>query len=481
MALAYDPAAGEVFWKGIEQIPGYPRGVKAPIQEMIFASDALFRLPEVLTAVAADRKRPVFVVMDTTPMPRGDDDLKPLVLRVLTEGGWNVVPVIAEPDASGQVHADMHHVRIVQSRLEPGAAVLSVGSGTVTDIAKHASFLKEQESGERAPLVFFPTANSVTAYSSNMAPLFVEGVKRTEPSRYPDALVADLETLADAPRDMTVAGVGDLLAFYVSQPDWYLAHRLGLGEGYNALPAALLGGLDGIVLAEAEGFHQQTLPAMEVLAKLNALGGLIMALEASTAPMSGLEHVLAHVIDFQAERTSSPMALHGTEVALGTVLASLLYRSFLSDFDPSEVTLDHAYPNAEEMKGRVEAAFVVFDPSGKAGKECWSDYQEKLQNWRSHRAEFQEFLAGWPSVRKNLEALTLGPERLVRILRAVGSPVSFEELTPPIGEQTVRFAFLNGPYLRKRITLGDLLVFLGADRESLWQDLWGRARQLAAS
>ncbi len=478
MALAHDLAAGKAFWKGIEQIPGYPLGVKAPIREMIFASDALFRLPQILARVAANRKLPVFVVMDTTPMRRGDDDLKPLVLRVLTEAGWNVVPVIAEPGAPGQVRADMQHVMTVQSRLETGAAVLAVGSGTITDIAKHASFLKDQESGQRAPLVFFPTANSVTAYGSSMAALLREGIKRTEASRYPDALVADLRTLADAPREMTAAGVGDLLAFYVSQPDWYLAHRLGLGDAYNGLPNALLGGLDDILLAEAEGIRRQTLPAMEVLAKLNTLGGLSMALAHSTAPMSGLEHVLAHVIDFQADRTSTPLALHGTEVALGSVLGSLLYQIFLSGFDPNEVRLDHAYPEPEDVKKRIKASLAAVDPSGKAGEECWHEYQEKLQNWRSHQAEFQQFLADWPSVRKDLEALTLGPERLVRILRAVGSPASFEELSPPIGEETVRFAFLNGPYLRKRVTLGDLLVFLGTDRERLWRQLWRRARQL---
>lgn len=68
-----------------------------------------------------------------------------------------------------------------------------------------------------------------------MSPTFVDGVKRTLNSRYPDALICDLETLRDAPTEMTVGGVGDMLAVFVSFPDWLLAHRLGMDDTYSEL------------------------------------------------------------------------------------------------------------------------------------------------------------------------------------------------------------------------------------------------------
>ena len=52
-------------------------------------------------------------------------------------------------------------------------------------------------------LVLVPTAASVTAFTSSLAVLLVDGVKRTRPSRFPDAVVCDLETLAAAPPAMT--------------------------------------------------------------------------------------------------------------------------------------------------------------------------------------------------------------------------------------------------------------------------------------
>ena len=121
-------------------------------------------------------------------------------------------------DESGQVHTDMPHIREVQANLSQGCSVLSVGSGVITDIAKHGCFLYQQETGESVPFVVFQTANSVSAFTSNMSPTFVDGVKRTLDSRYPDALICDLETLRDAPAEMTAGGVGDMLAVFVSFP-----------------------------------------------------------------------------------------------------------------------------------------------------------------------------------------------------------------------------------------------------------------------
>jgi len=81
-----------------------------------------------------------------------------LVLATLQSSGWRTEPVVMEPDATGQVHTDMPHINEAKARLRPGVAVLSVGSGTITDIAKHGAFLFQQETGARAPFVVYQTA-----------------------------------------------------------------------------------------------------------------------------------------------------------------------------------------------------------------------------------------------------------------------------------------------------------------------------------
>jgi hypothetical protein len=48
---------------------------------------------------------------------------------------------------------------------------------------------------------------------------------------------------------------------------------------------------------------------------------------------------------------------------------------------------------------------------------------------------------------------------------------------PPITKDKVQYAFLSAPFYRKRLTLGDLLVYLSWDREKLWQEVWELMKQ----
>jgi glycerol-1-phosphate dehydrogenase [NAD(P)+] len=475
MQLKYDPGDGAAFWNKIANLPGYPSGESMPIRRMCFEPGALFKLSEVLNEVGASTTRPIFVVMDDTPMQRCGENLKPLVFEVLHQSGWQAQPVEISPDESGQVHTDMPRIDMVKSRLQPASAVVALGAGTICDISKHACYLYEQETSERLPFVVYQTANSVSAYTSNMAPTFVEGVKRTLPSRYPDALICDLETLRDAPREMTAAGVGDLLAAFVSLPDWLMAHQLGLDPSYSSLAQELMGPLDTIFMDEAPAIRSGSLEGMAILAKLIALGGLAMSLSHATTPMSGYEHVISHILDLLAERNNRPLTQHGSQVALASILAAAAYQHILDELVPEEVNLERCYPGHEDMQALVRATFKEVDPSGKVGEECWRDYRLKLEAWGEHKAEFDAFIMDWCANRDQLRKLTCPPERLISIMRAVQAPQDFSELQPPQLESDVKFAFLNAPLMRKRFTLGDLLIFLHWNREKLWGQVKGLA------
>jgi glycerol-1-phosphate dehydrogenase [NAD(P)+] len=470
--LRYDPADGSNFWDAIRKLSGFPINETMPIKQMVFESGALFKTTEILKTVGAEQNAPLVIVMDETVMHRDGRDLKELARTLLRNDGWEVQVCWMRPDESGQVHTDMPHIQEVQSSLRPGCAVLSIGSGVVTDIAKHGCFLYQQETGESIPFVVNQTANSVSAFTSNMSPTFVDGVKRTLDSRYPDALICDLETLRDAPMEMTFGGVGDMLAVYVSFPDWFLAHRLGMDATYSELAKNLVGPLDELLLAYADGIRHGELKSVALLAKIIALGGLAMSLSHATTPMSGFEHVMSHVLDLQAEIEHAPLTVHGSQVALATLAGLEMYNRFLSDFRPAELKLDDCYPDVYTMKARIENSFASIDPSGKAGTECWSDYQKKLGEWQAHRKDFELVLKDWDSVRLHLQEETRPPELVSQILEAVGAPVRWSQLKPTINEKQSRFAFLHASLMRKRLTLGDLLIFTGWDRESLWNEIW---------
>lgn len=470
--LKYDPADGVSFWEAIRTLPGFPAHESMPIKEMLFESNALFRISDVLKKVGAQQNAPLVIVMDETPMRRAGEDLKELVLTTLRNEGWELQITWMRADESGQVHTDMPHIREVQASLSHGCSVFSIGSGVITDIAKHGSFLYQQETGESIAFVVYQTANSVSAYTSNMSPAFVDGVKRTLDSRYPDALICDLETLRDAPAEMTSGGVGDMLAVFVSFPDWYLAHCLGMDATYSELAKHLVGPLDKILLDHADGIRTGEMESVAVLAKLIALGGLAMSLSHATTPMSGFEHVISHVLDLQAEINHTPLAIHGSQVALATLAGTEMYHRFLSDFDPAAVKIEDCFPTIDTMKERIFANFGTIDPSGKAGAECWSDYQQKLEKWHAHSEEFEAVLNDWDSLRTELLKEIRSPQVVLQILEMAGAPVRWSQLKPAMDEGQVHFAFMNASLMRKRLTLGDLLIFTQWDRESIWKDIW---------
>ncbi len=480
MTLRYDPANGEAFWSAISRIPGCPGiGPDMIIEPMIFESGALYKLPEVLCRAGADPEQHLLVVMDPTSMRRGKESLKPLAIQVLKDAGWKPEKLELKPGPGGQLHTDLDQIGTVKARMNSGSAVVSIGSGTVTDITKQACFDFEQKTGSRLTYVACPTANSVGAYTSNVASVFIRGVKRSIPSRLPDALVYDLETLRDAPYAMTVAGAGDMLVGFVTFPDWLIANRLGMDPSYSEFPQTLVGKPDEIFLENAGSIREGSPEGVAVLAKFLAAAVLgISVLHAST-PLSGYEHIISHLIDQQAEAQGSPVAMHGTQVILAAMVVGEAYRYFLSDFDPSRVRPDRCYPDENAIKQRIEKTFSHIDPSGGAAAECWSEYRIKLEAWHANRPAFLRFLSGWERVRGEIERFLLPIERIARILTDLGSPLSFDGLEPPVDEARVKFAFMNAPFIRRRVTLGDLLIFLDWDREALWRRVWEGMRAAA--
>jgi len=207
------------------------------IERIVIEADALTALVDVVRWMSGGG--PTLMVADHTPMSRRGDDLKSLVKASL----GRVVPVtvrLLPDDEAKALHADLDVAQRLSGELIGYRAVVAVGSGTVTDVVKYARYLAVGESGARLPMICFPTAASVTAYTSAIAVLSADGVKRNLFAGLPEAIVCDLQTLADAPLTLTRAGFADVLARSVAYGDWYLARQLGVSDHFSELAGRLL-------------------------------------------------------------------------------------------------------------------------------------------------------------------------------------------------------------------------------------------------
>jgi glycerol-1-phosphate dehydrogenase [NAD(P)+] len=434
------------------------------IEEILLGADVLPQLPAVLQRAGVADGTTIVLVMDTVPMRRGEQDLKPFMSALLHDAGYAIETLWLEGDQYGLVHADFAQVQRVHAALRPGIALVALGSGTVTDIAKHAAYLYDQEHQEQRPMVYIccQTANSVTAFAANMAVLLKDGVKRTMPSRYPTAIISDLRVLTSAPKALTLAGLGDCCARFVAYGDWYLASVLGLVDFYSEVPLALLANLEAVLMAHAAAIGQRTHEGEAVVARALLLAGMAQSIVNMSAPISGTEHVISHVLDMIADSYQRGLALHGAQVGVATLTAAHLYQHFLDTFDPRALNLDNCYPSDAAMQAHIQHLFADIDPNGAMARECWHDYATKLALWRQHRPHFVQFCAHWQDEhRPKLASLISSPDKVHTILAQAGAPLTPIDLNPPISQEEYDFAVHNGHFIRQRFVLADLLYFLG--------------------
>jgi glycerol-1-phosphate dehydrogenase [NAD(P)+] len=434
------------------------------IDEILIGPSVFMDLPSVLQRAGIQSGAKVLLVMDQTPMLREDVDLKRFVRDLLYVAGYDETTCWLEGDEYGLVHAEYEHIENVLWGLESGTTLIAVGSGTVTDIAKHAAYVYDQRHPEQPRMVYIccPTANSVTAYAANMVVLLKDGVKRTIPSRYPTAIIADLRVLSSAPKAMTVAGLGDCCARFVAYGDWYLASALGLVDFYSEVPLALLSNLDTILLEHASCIGQRSHAGEAVVARALLLAGIAQSIVNMSAPISGTEHVISHVLDMIADHFHRALALHGAQVGVATLTAAQLYQNFLHDFDPQTIDVATCYPNDKQLQAHIHQLFQPVDPTGAMSRECWSDYSKKLTLWRRNRDRFEQFCQLWYTThRPKLASLVWPPDIIYQILSQAGAPLTPQELEPRVSQKEYDFAIRSGHFIRQRFVLGDLLYYLG--------------------
>ena len=123
-------------------------------------------------------------------------------------------------DAEG-LQADRHAIKIVENNMEEDIdLVLAVGAGTIHALGR---FVAHQY---RIPFVSVPTAASSDGFTSTVADMTWNGVKKAVAASAPLFVFADTDIFAKAPARLTAAGVSDILGKYIALADWKIASIL---------------------------------------------------------------------------------------------------------------------------------------------------------------------------------------------------------------------------------------------------------------
>jgi len=415
---------------------------------------------------------PIVVLVDATPILRAGADLKALVEAQLTArlAGERTVRRVVLRGHHPTLHVDDDALNAATEAVAEAAAVVSVGGGTITDIAKVATARHRDGATADAggiPLVVVQTAASVDGYTDNVSVVLRDGVKRTIPSRWPDVVVADVTTISTAPRELNTAGYGEVLSMFTAPADWYLASVLGMDPTFHRAPRDLLAVFGRGLDTWSPGVAQGDLGAIGRLTQMLAVRGVATGVAGTTACLSGVEHLISHMLDMHNGANGRPIGLHGAQVGVASVIAAAAWEHLFAVLDPATIINGAApllFPDDEAVAARrpgVLAAFADLDPTGKVGAECWRDYSAKLRRWSAGRDIVLAAFAEWDRHRAAVDELLADSATLATGLVAAGAAARFTDLDPAVDEATARWAVAHCHLMRNRFTVIDLLDLLG--------------------
>jgi len=377
----------------------------------------------------------------------------PVVDRLATKLGCPVVQI-----GTGTVRADEETIERAVAKVGAHRLLVSVGSGTLTDIAK----VTAQRTGSHHVAV--QTACSINGFIADRSVLIIAGAKRTVESRWPDVLVADTDILTAAPPQLNLAGVGDLSTVPNAVAEWRLAARLGHGPPYD--PAVV----DGVLAAMpalptlAQAARDAEPSGVADLARLLAASGLSMGIVGSTAPASGTEHAVSHLMEMALGRRGGPSASHGMQVTVATRLAVRVWQLVDSTIRSSCAQVQ--VPAESACRDAVAHAFAEL--GARTVHECWRAYSAKRDWLLAHRSAVEALVSDWETFSQSL-ALS-SPEQFDEVSHASGLPTRAHDLGVGYDDDLLFWALRNSHLLRERISIVDVADLLG-----VWSDETARS------
>ncbi|MEF8849425.1 MAG: sn-glycerol-1-phosphate dehydrogenase [Candidatus Bipolaricaulota bacterium] len=304
---------------------------KVPIREIVVEEDALLKVPEIMKELT-DKSR-LYIIGDKNTFGAAGSRLA----AICRKNDYKVNKVILEGE---HVVPDPDTLFKILEKVEADGYMVACGSGTINDITRYLSYKLNK------PYTIVGTAPSMDGYASSVAPLTVDGVKKTYNAAPPEAIIADLDVLKDAPWRMIQSGFGDLLGKYTSLLDWKLSKIL-LNEYYCAQAERIVREELTNIMEIGSELKDRSRESIKVLTKGLIKSGLAMLMVESSRPASGSEHHFSHFLELYGSLFDQGIPSHGNKVGLGTYFTSSLYLK-LSEVDFSRIELNHDRSSRKE-------------------------------------------------------------------------------------------------------------------------------------
>ena len=411
----------------------------AGVEKVIIESGALNKIPDLVAEYGA--KRP-FILSDVHTERAAGARVKEL----LGDAGIPFSSFIFQED---RVEPDERAVGLAVMKFDVRCdLVISVGSGVLNDIGKIVSNV----SGRKYFIV--GTAPSMDGFASATSSVVCEGLKVSLNSRFANVVLGDLDVLCQAPMHMICAGIGDMVAKYVSICEWRLAHLI-VGEYYCDTVAGMVRNALRRCMEAIPGLKNRDPEAVRSVMEGMVLGGMAMKYAGLSRPASGVEHYFSHIWDMRAQEFGTSCDLHGIQCGVATLLALKVYEEVKTMKPDREKALASvavfSLPDWNDrltnFLGRSAQAMI-------RGEEREGKYDKA-----KHATRLETILDQWGEIQRIIKEELPDYETVRSALSELGAPLTPKELG--ISDSEVHETFLMTKDIRDKYVVSRLLWDLG--------------------
>ena len=375
-------------------------------------------LPQLISSLP----RRLLVVADRNTLAAAGD-----ILPLLAKGGFDCRLKLYDNMRT----ADIKDVRALEALCGDAEGLLSVGTGSLNDICRLASF------NAKKPFGIFATAASMDGFAASMAPITFGNFKKSVTCHGPRVIIGDADILAAAPAVLKSAGFGDMVAKYVALVDWQIA-RIAAGEDYCGRVAALVKEALERVVGLADKVTTDCRDTAAALMEGLVMTGLAINLAQATRPASGAEHIVSHFWEIMKLKAGEESDFHGKKVGVATLLTVRLYHEIAN----REVNFR---PDATDW----EAVYAAYGP----------DFREEIETCRresvAEKIDLAQLARDWPEICRIVREELPDAAEIASLLKAAGAAADIGEIG--VDEELAAAAMKYHPYMRSRVNLSRLV------------------------
>ena len=413
--------------------------------DVVIGKGVIAQIPEYIKKYGGTR---AFVLSDkNTYTAAGEQVCAVLDGACIPYSGYSFPSGALEPDETSVGSAVMHYDISCDM-------IVAVGSGVINDIGKILSNLTGK------PYMIVGTAPSMDGYASASSSMTRDGLKISLPSRSADVIIGDTDILCRAPLHMMKAGLGDMLAKYVSICEWRISHLL-TGEYYCEEVVALIRSALKRCTDNAEGLLKRDETAVQAVFEGLVIGGVAMNYAGLSRPASGVEHYISHVLDMRGVEFGTPVDLHGIQCAIGTLIAAGMYEKLKTVTPDKKNALDHAaaFDYAEHQKALRRLL-------GKGAESMIAlEAKEGKYDVVAHKARLQVILANWDAILQIIDEEIPPMQTLLALMDTIDAPKTLAEIG--IDESLLPAIFRATKDIRDKYVLSRLAWDLGVEEDLL--------------